>query len=176
MIVAALAGAVAIGGLGGAALAGQSGSVAQEWPAADTAAAEAVALVGDQTGPTGSNGPGARSGVRAQDDRPRARLALRRGLAGVHGEATVRTRGGGYATYTWQRGDVTAVSAGSISVRSADGTSWTWTVTGDTKVRKNGAKSTSSALASGDHVFVLGQPGGGTRTAQGVVAPRRTKD
>jgi hypothetical protein len=54
--------------------------------------------------------------------------------------------------------------------------SWTWTVTSDTKVRKNGAKSASSALATGDTVFVLGQPGGDARTAQGVVAPERTKE
>lgn len=129
---------------------------------ADLAVEEAVSLT--------------QGGLRDQKDRPRLRVGVRRALIGIHGDATVRTRGGGFATYTWQRGGVTAASDRSLTVKSADGVSWTWTVTSDTKVRKNGGKSTSSALASGDTVFVLGQPSGNARTAQGVVVPGRVKE
>lgn len=106
-------------------------------------------------------------------DRPRLRLGARRALVGVHGETTVRVRGGGFETFTWQRGAVTSVSATALTVRSADGVSWAWTVTGDSRVRKNGDKSTPSALKAGDDVFVLGRPSGDTRTALGVVVPKR---
>ncbi|WP_214414941.1 DUF5666 domain-containing protein [Sphaerisporangium fuscum] len=168
LIAGSVAGALAVGALGGAAVARQAGPAdtgAYELPAAasDVSSADTVALRADDPG-------------RSPADRPRLRLAQRRGLAGVHGEATVRQRDGGFATYGWQRGEVTAASTGSLTVKSADGVSWTWTVTSDTRVRKNGAKSTASALAQGDTVFVLGQPGGAGRTALGVVVPKRSKE
>ncbi|MFC4530324.1 hypothetical protein [Sphaerisporangium dianthi] len=167
LVAGAVAGALALGALGGVAVARQAGGeqagVPYELLSADSAASEAAASEAVAL----TNAPG---------DRPRLRLALRRGLIGLHGEATVRARGGGFATYTWQRGDVTAVSGGSITVKSADGANWTWALNTDTKVRKNGAKSASSALTSGDGVFVLGTPNGDARTAQGVVVPKKTKD
>ncbi|MET8145924.1 hypothetical protein ABZU32_36945 [Sphaerisporangium sp. NPDC005288] len=172
LVAGAVAGALSVGALGGVALARQAGNaqaggaqtseartgVPYELLSADSAADEAAGLAKDPK------------------DHPRLRAALRRGLIGVHGEATVRARGGGYATYAWQRGEVTAASASSVTVKSADGTSWTWALTTDTKVRKNGAKSASSALTSGDGVFVLGRPDGDARTAQGVVVPKKTRN
>ncbi|MFC4590581.1 DUF5666 domain-containing protein [Sphaerisporangium corydalis] len=159
VIGSALAGTLAAGVLGGVAVGrqSQSGGVPYELLSADSAADEAVSL------------------TQAPKDNPKLRIGIRRGLIGIHGDTTVRARGD-FATYTWQRGAVTAASATSLTVKSADGVSWTWTVTSDTKVRKNGAKSTSSAVATGDTVFVLGQPSGDARKAQGVVVPKRTKE
>ncbi len=159
LIGGALAGALTVGAFGGVAVARQAGpaGVPYELLSADSAADEAVAL------------------TQAPKGDQRLRVGIRRSLIGIHGEATVRARGD-FATYTWQRGDVTAASATSLTVRSADGVSWTWTVNADTKIRKNGAKSTSSAVATGDNVFVLGQPNGDARTAQGVVVPKRSKE
>ncbi|MEU8265627.1 hypothetical protein AB0B89_00555 [Sphaerisporangium sp. NPDC049002] len=161
VIGSALAGALTVGALGGVAVARQAAPAGVPYEllsadSADSAADEAVALT---AAPKGD---------------PKLRIGVRRSLVGVHGEATVRARGD-FATYTWQRGAVTTASATSLTVKSADGVSWTWTVNSDTKIRKNGAKSTSSAVATGDTVFVLGRPDGDARTAQGVVVPKRSK-
>ena len=120
---------------------------------------------------TASARPDARDG-RFGDRRPwrnRARSAPR----GVHGEATVRGRDDTFHVRTWQRGEVTGRSGASLTVRSADGVSWTWTTTGSTRVRKDGAKATLDALATGDQVVVAGKREGGTRTAGTVVVPRK---
>lgn len=107
-------------------------------------------------------------------DRPgnlRERRRERR-LRGVHGEATVR-RDGGFAKVAWQRGEITAVSGGTVTVRSEDGVVWQWTVDGSTTVRRNGAQSSPSALAVRDRVVVAGPSDGRTRTARRVIVPRR---
>lgn len=94
-----------------------------------------------------------------------------RPFRGVHGEATVR-RKDGFHLATWQRGKITTVSATGLTVRSADGVSWTWTTNGDTRVRKDGEKSELKALANGDQVLVAGQRAGTTRTARLVRVPK----
>jgi hypothetical protein len=97
--------------------------------------------------------------------------ALRR-VRGVHGEATVR-RKDGFHLADWQRGKITGVSGTTLTVKSVDGTSWTWTTSSATRVRKDGGKSTVSALTSGDQVFVLGERSGTTRTAKFVREPKK---
>ncbi|XVQ11214.1 hypothetical protein ACQP1W_01175 [Spirillospora sp. CA-255316] len=99
----------------------------------------------------------------------RARWAAR----GVHGEATVRGKDEKFHVRTWQRGEITGRSGATLTVRSADGVTWTWTTDGDTRVRKNGAKSTPAALAAGDRVMVIGQREGTTRTAGLAVVPKK---
>ncbi|MFI0480485.1 DUF5666 domain-containing protein [Actinomadura sp. 9N215] len=94
-----------------------------------------------------------------------------RPFRGVHGEATVR-RKDGFHVAAWQRGTISAVSATTLTVRSADGTSWTWTANADTRVRKHGEKSALKALASGDQVLVAGERSGATRTARLVRVPK----
>lgn len=96
----------------------------------------------------------------------------RRAMRGIHGEATVK-RKDGFAKVNWQRGELTAVSANTLTVRSADGTSWTWTTTKDTRVRKNKAKAALTALAAKDQVVVFGPLEGTTRTAKAVVVRKK---
>lgn len=92
---------------------------------------------------------------------------------GVHGQATVRTRNG-FVQVDWQRGTLTATGGGTLSVRSADGTTWQWKTDGSTRVRKNGRRADVGALASGDFVVVVGRDGGsGARTARWVIVPKR---
>ncbi len=78
----------------------------------------------------------------------------------------------GFVTHELIRGTVTDVSATSITVQSADKTSETFTVNGDTKVRVRsggkGAASSISKVAKGDQVFVAGV-GASTPTAKHVV-------
>ena len=79
---------------------------------------------------------------------------------GLHGEFTVRKKDGGFATLDAQRGQVTAVDGASLTVRSADGFTHRYTVTKDTKIRKDGARSDLSAVKVGDAVGVLATHGG----------------
>ncbi|MFB4316577.1 hypothetical protein [Actinomadura sp. 21ATH] len=94
------------------------------------------------------------------------------GGQGVHGEATVK-REDGFHVRTWQRGEVTGRSGAAVTVRSADGTSWTWTTDDKTRVRKDRAKSSVGALANGDRVIVVGERSGSARTAKMIRVPER---
>ncbi|MFI0449442.1 DUF5666 domain-containing protein [Actinomadura sp. 6N118] len=98
------------------------------------------------------------------------RLHAARAARGVHGEMTVR-RDGKFVEMAWQRGQVTARTGSSLTVRSDDGVSWTWNTTADTKVRKNRAKAALNDVANGDRVMVWGDQNGTTRTAKIVRVP-----
>ncbi|SFP03230.1 hypothetical protein SAMN04489713_111111 [Actinomadura madurae] len=93
------------------------------------------------------------------------------GMRGVHGEATVK-RDGGFHLATWQRGDITSVSATAVTVRSEDGVSWTWKADDETRVRKDGDKSAMTDLKNGDQVLVAGERSGDTRTARFIRVPK----
>ena len=54
-------------------------------------------------------------------------------------------------------------------IRSPDGTTWTWHIVSDTVVRRNGAKTTASALSAGETVFAGGPVANGTRDARLIV-------
>ncbi|MEV0979445.1 hypothetical protein [Streptomyces sp. NPDC049915] len=78
----------------------------------------------------------------------------------VHGEATVKdTDTGKWVERIWQRGTVESVSGDQVTVKSADGASWTWTVGPDATVRIGTPK-------KGDSVVLVGTRGDdGKRTA-----------
>lgn len=137
---------VGIAGATGAFAADGSGSAPQPSPSAS----------GTQQAPhrgPGARGPGPAAGVDA----------LARAL---HGEAVVQKAGGGYETIAVQRGSVTAVSTSSITVKSTDGYSRTYTVTADTLV--NAARDGIASVKSGDAVNVTAVVDGNTSTARSV--------
>ncbi|MGP4026176.1 DUF5666 domain-containing protein [Actinomadura sp. 3N407] len=108
------------------------------------------------------------------EDRPFRRghgLRGHLGGHGVHGEATVR-RDDGFRLVTWQRGEITALSSTTLTVKSADGVSWTWTANGDTRIRKDREKATIKDLADGDEIRVAGERSGDTRTARFIRVPK----
>lgn len=119
--------------------------------------------------PFGWGRPGPRDWPGEHGARPGARLGAPLGQ-GVHGETTVRTRDGGFRVVTFQRGEITDVSGTALTVKSADGTAWTWTANGDTRVRRNHKDAALKDLAKGDDVRVAGERSGGTRTARLVRA------
>ncbi|MEU1510953.1 hypothetical protein ABZ490_02170 [Streptomyces sp. NPDC005811] len=90
----------------------------------------------------------------------------------AHGEATVKDRDTGkWVVRVWQRGTVEKVDGDRVTVKSEDGTSWTWTVGADTTVRTDGTSgSGASALKKGDTVVVVGSRSGDTYTADRVVS------
>ncbi len=112
-----------------------------------------------------------KGGAKARRQR-RERRALRLVARGVHGQVTVRKAAGGpYAVREWQRGQVTAATGGKVTVRSTDGTSWTWTLPQDAKITRGGRKITASALHDGDNVLLVGHRDGTANDAARVFAP-----
>jgi hypothetical protein len=91
-------------------------------------------------------------------------------FGGLHGETTVR-RKDGFVRVAFQRGTVTEVAAGAITVRSLDGTTQRWATTADTRVRRHGEKSEGGKVARGDFAFVFGLADG--RKARFVMVPER---
>ena len=102
----------------------------------------------------------------------RRAIARLRALRGVHGEATVKTKNG-FREIAWERGAIQSVNGQDVVVRSADGTTWTWTLASNTAVRDQGKKSSTSSLAGGDAVLVAGPQSGNTRTARVIIVPKK---
>ena len=123
---------------------------------------------GDQAG----RQPGQKAGRQhGQRQRMRARRLARR--AGVHGEATVRTKKG-FVQIAWQRGQLTGKSGDTLTVRSLDGTVWQWQTDGKTRVRKDGKKVAVANLATNDYIVLAGPTAsGGKHTAKVVIAPKK---
>jgi hypothetical protein len=127
----------------------------------------------DQSGQSDSAAPEATAKPGGQHPRlTRHPLRARHFLRGIHGTATVRIKDGGFTEVAWQRGQLTAVSGSTLTVRSADGTTWQWVTNANTKVRRHGEKASVSRLAANDRVFVIGTLDGSTRTARAAVAPK----
>ena len=89
------------------------------------------------------------------------------GLIGmVHGQLTVPKSGGGYQTVDVQSGTVSAVSASSVTVKSKDGFTATYTVTSSTSVDAKAAG--ISSVKQGDTIFIIAKVSGTTATASNV--------
>jgi hypothetical protein len=117
--------------------------------------------------PTASPSPGtSKAGARKRA------LARLRALRGVHGEATFRTKNG-FREIAWERGVIESVSSQDVVVRSPDGATWTWALAGNTAVRDQGTKASTSNLANGDQVLVAGPESGSTRTARVIIIPKK---
>lgn len=117
--------------------------------AAPVAAGQDGVLVAAQADPVGGAGPAWRH-----------RLARRV----AHGELTAKTKDG-YGVFDVQRGEVTAVGPTSITLRSGDGFTGDYALTGDTRVVQKGTVSTIGAIKVGDRAALVARVSGGTRTA-----------
>ena len=85
----------------------------------------------------------------------------------MHGQVTVPKSGGGYQTLDVQNGTVTAVSASSVTVKSADGFSASYAVTANTVVD---AKSAGiGSVKTGDTIFVTATVSGSSATAATII-------
>jgi hypothetical protein len=78
---------------------------------------------------------------------------------GIHGEFTAPDPDGGYQRLASQVGEVTTVSASSITVKSADGFSRTYAVDSNTVVRA-GTATAISGVAKGDTVHIVAEVSG----------------
>ena len=85
----------------------------------------------------------------------------------IHGQAVLAKRGGGYQTVDYQRGAVTAVSTGSITVKSTDGFTQTYVITGSTIV--GAQRGGIGSVTAGDEASVIGTVSGKTVTAARII-------
>jgi hypothetical protein len=83
----------------------------------------------------------------------------------LHGEVVLQTRKG-FVTAVIARGTVTAVDANSISVKSADGVTTTFTIDAKTKARSAGKVVPVANVHQGDTVGVLGVKNGSAVVAK----------
>src|ERR1700745_3742268 len=137
-----------------------SGGVAPPSSAASPSSARAAALNAALTDAAGNRA----------DSPARVRWALGRlrHLGGVDGTATLHHQPV-FHTLSFERGTIQSVSGSDVVIKAADGTTWTWHVVSDTVVRKNGAKTTTSALSAGETVFAGGPVVSGARDARVII-------
>jgi len=108
------------------------------------------------------------SGPAATPARVRGALGRLRLLGSIHGDVTFRDKTG-FHTLSFERGTIESVTGSAVVIKAPDGTTWTWKIVSNTTVRKNGAKTTTSALSAGETVFAGGPVAGQTRDARLIV-------
>ena len=84
-----------------------------------------------------------------------------------HGQVTFATRKGSL-TLVFERGTVQSAQAGSVVVKAADGTTWTWHVTSSTILTSGGHRVTASALKTGRAAVLVGLVNGGANDARRI--------
>jgi hypothetical protein len=161
-----LAGFLAGGGIALAATSGGPASGAA--PASGTGQAGQAGEAGEAATLNSVLGTAASPTATAPAPRVRWALGRLRRLGGVEGTVTFHDKTG-YHTLAFERGTIQSVSGGNVVIKSPDGTTWTWLIVSGTVVRKNGGKTTTSALAAGESVFAAGPVTGGNRDARLIV-------
>lgn len=89
------------------------------------------------------------------------------GFGALHGQFTIAGPNGGYETLDTQLGTVSAVSSSSITVKSADGFTATYTVDANTLV--NAGRDGIANVKNGDTVHVVAVVSGGKASAVEVI-------
>lgn len=131
----------------------------------EAVALQAVGLLAAEPSPAASADPGP-SADPGKQRRPGVRKFLRKNT--LHGETTVQGKNGP-RTIVVQRGTVTAAAETSVTVKSTDGFTLTWTLGDKLRVVQNRAKADKSAVKVGAEVGVAGAKTGDTTTARLVV-------
>jgi len=103
-------------------------------------------------------------------------LGLAGGLGGLgggrkvlHGEATVQKPGGGTSVVRFQNGVISSISGSTMTVKSTDGYTATYTVDKTSRITLNGTDGTLSKLAKSDQVRVLAVQNGSSDVAKMVL-------
>jgi hypothetical protein len=91
----------------------------------------------------------------------------------LHGEAVVRTDEG-HKTVVVQRGEITAVTATTITVRSSDDFTLTWTLGLPLTVVKERKRVDKGVLAVGQVVGIAGAKEGEATKARLIIVPKQT--
>jgi hypothetical protein len=167
---AALAGLLAGGGItlaavsGGGTAAASSASIASNASGATSASGASGAQAAELNTALGA----AASSSPTPPARVRWALGRLRRLGGVDGTVTFHNKTG-FHTLSFERGIIQSVSGSDVVIKAADGTTWTWQIVSDTVVRKNGSKTTTSALSAGETVLAGGPVVSGAKDARLIV-------
>lgn len=138
-------------------------------PAPATVAAAAAPSPSASPAPVRPSGPG-RAWHGFSGGMPGGPFRFARGPLGagmIHGEFTEPKSGGGYQTIDVQQGTVTAVDATSVTVKSADGYTVTYTVSSKTVVDAQAAG--IGSVKKGDTIFITATVSGTTATAADIM-------
>ncbi|MFM1966422.1 MAG: hypothetical protein RL134_2147 [Actinomycetota bacterium] len=173
-----IAAIVAAATLGAAAFTGAAVALAADNTPSPSASASAPSRDGQGTQ---QRGPGERGGREHGDHGPGGHGPGghgpgARGPEGhmLHSEGVVEQADGTYITVRMQEGEVTAVSATSLTVKSADGYTSTYVINSDTELERDRAE---DAPKVGDTVHVRATVTGSTATADDVhaLSPEQAK-
>jgi hypothetical protein len=165
---AALAGVLGLAGCG-------AGTTATSASVGADVADEALALqqVGFDTGLLDAPAPSASASAGASAElgrrtvrHPAVRRYLRKNT--LHGQVAVQTKDG-VKTIVVQRGTVTAVTGGGVTVKSTDGFTLSWTFADKVTVVQNKKRVATSALKSGEQIGLAGVGTGGANQARLIV-------
>ncbi|HEY0699901.1 MAG TPA: hypothetical protein VGD43_19085 [Micromonospora sp.] len=126
-------------------------------------------------GPSTDPSAGPRDGQRGERGdgwrkRHRARVLLRRNT--LHGEVVVQTKDGGTKTIAVQRGTVTAIDDRSMTVKSSDGFTMTWTFGENLRVVERRTTVQPEAVKVGTEIGVAGAKEGDGGVARLILIPR----
>jgi hypothetical protein len=98
----------------------------------------------------------------------RPRIKLRKNV--LHGESVVQTKDG-VKTVAFQRGTVTAISTTSVTVKSTDGFTQSWTIGDKLDVVQHRKTVQPSEVKAGAEIGIAGPKENGTPTARLIVLP-----
>ncbi|HEX7744408.1 MAG TPA: hypothetical protein VF462_03985 [Micromonosporaceae bacterium] len=129
-----------------------------------------LGLQDPRTAPSATPGPAEQA---KPGEQPRRRHPLRSLLRKntLHGEIVVQTDAG-IRTIAVQRGTVTAIDAGSMTVKSTDGFTMTWTFDADLRVIERRTTVQPADVEVGTEVGVAGAKDADRATARLIVIPR----
>jgi outer membrane lipoprotein SlyB len=150
LLALGLAGALALTGCGASTPAASAADIADE--------AMALQQVGFDTGLADTPTPTASDGTGDAPRRQQLRKYLRKNT--LHGEVTIQTKKQGTKTVVVQRGEVTAVDAGKVTVKSSDGFTLTWTFGDKLRVVQDRKTVDKSALKTGVQIGIAGTKNG----------------
>lgn len=139
-----------------------------------TAEAEALAAMGvnqadlvtASTTSTMEPTPGDKNGKRRWDGRRPQKVLLRKNV--LHGEAVVQTKEGP-VNVAVQRGVVTAIDDSSVTVKSSDGFTWTWTFHAELKVIEKRTSIQPGEIKAGAGIALAGPKSGDQPQARLIV-------
>lgn len=117
-------------------------------------AADPAPVSQPSAGPQPGASQSGKDGARPWRQRHKARVLLRRNT--LHGEAVVRTKDGTTKTVVVQRGEVTALDGNTITVKSSDGFTQTWTFGEPLRVVERRSTVQPEDVAVGAQVGVAG--------------------
>ncbi|MGN9907921.1 hypothetical protein ACTMTJ_10275 [Phytohabitans sp. LJ34] len=163
LVVASGVLAMGLVGCGGGPV-GPAGGAAVEVAAAMGAEGQALAAMGLDPSPSASP-----SAAPDRKERRKARVLLRKNV--LHGEVVVQTKDG-TKTVAVQRGEVTEIGDSSITVKSTDGYTASWSFAADLHVVRHSSTVKPEEIATGTQVGVAGAKDGEKFVARLIVVPR----